>query len=239
MSSDSTVSEKLAIHGGPKAVTNTLPSWPQFDEPAISAVESVLRSGRVNYWTGRQGMEFERRFAQWQGSRFAVSAATGTAALHVCLAALGIGPGDEVTRAQLHLHRHQLRGRAGGGRSALRGREPGRPLPQRRVGRETGHPADQSDHPGAPLRQRLRHGRHQCACQAARSLRDRGQRPGIRRRVPGQEDRHPGPHGRVQLLPEQDVHHRRRRRHGHDRRRGPRLGGAAASAITATTSRSD
>ncbi len=96
MSSDSTVSEKLAIHGGPKAVTNTLPSWPQFDEPAISAVESVLRSGRVNYWTGRQGMEFERRFAQWQGSRFAVSAATGTAALHVCLAALGIGPGDEV-----------------------------------------------------------------------------------------------------------------------------------------------
>ncbi|MGA2068083.1 MAG: DegT/DnrJ/EryC1/StrS family aminotransferase [Thermoguttaceae bacterium] len=90
------MSQKLAIHGGPKAVTNTLAPWPQFDESAIRAVESVLRSGRVNYWTGRQGMEFERRFAQWQGSRFAVSAATGTAALHVCLAALGIGPGDEV-----------------------------------------------------------------------------------------------------------------------------------------------
>jgi dTDP-4-amino-4,6-dideoxygalactose transaminase len=86
----------LAIDGGPKAVTNQLAGWPQFDEAAIRAVESVLRSGKVNYWTGPHGMEFEQRFAQWQGSRYAVSVATGTAALHVCLAALGIGPGDEV-----------------------------------------------------------------------------------------------------------------------------------------------
>ena len=86
----------LAIDGGPRAVTNRLAPWPQFDERAIRAVEAVLRSGKVNYWTGPHGMEFERRFALWQGSRYAVSAATGTAALHVCLAALGIGPGDEV-----------------------------------------------------------------------------------------------------------------------------------------------
>src|SRR5579863_3288331 len=88
--------ETLAIHGGPKAVTNKLAGWPQFDERAICAVEQVLRSGKVNYWTGRQGMEFEQRFADWQGSRYAISVATGTAALHVALAALGIGPGDEV-----------------------------------------------------------------------------------------------------------------------------------------------
>jgi len=87
---------KLAIRGGPKTVTNQLQSWPQFDENAIRAVEAVLRSGKVNYWTGRQGMEFEKQFAQWQGSRYAVSVATGTAALHVSLASLGIGPGDEV-----------------------------------------------------------------------------------------------------------------------------------------------
>ena len=94
--SDSASSEKLAIDGGPKAVTNQLVGWPKFDEKAIKAVEEVLRSGGVNYWTGPQGREFEEKFAEWQGSKFAISTATGTSALHVCLAALGIGPGDEV-----------------------------------------------------------------------------------------------------------------------------------------------
>ena len=87
---------RLAVNGGPKAVSNSLKAWPSFDEKAIRAVEDVLRSGKVNYWTGKQGMEFERRFAQWQGSKYAVSVATGTAALHVALSSLGIGPGDEV-----------------------------------------------------------------------------------------------------------------------------------------------
>jgi dTDP-4-amino-4,6-dideoxygalactose transaminase len=96
MSSASDVSNKLAIDGGPKAVTNKLVGWPKFDEKAIEAVTEVLRSGKVNYWTGPKGMEFEKKFAEWQGSKYAISVATGTAALHVALAALGIGPGDEV-----------------------------------------------------------------------------------------------------------------------------------------------
>jgi dTDP-4-amino-4,6-dideoxygalactose transaminase len=41
-------------------------------------------------------MEFERPFAEWQGSRFAISTTNGTSALHVALTALGLGPGDEV-----------------------------------------------------------------------------------------------------------------------------------------------
>jgi len=86
----------LAVNVGPKAVTNKLKGWPNFDESAIRAVEDVLRSGKVNYWTGKCGMEFEKRFAEWQGSKYAVSVATGTAALHVALTSLGIGPGDEV-----------------------------------------------------------------------------------------------------------------------------------------------
>jgi dTDP-4-amino-4,6-dideoxygalactose transaminase len=90
------MSNQLAINGGPKAVTNKLQGWPQFDEAGIKAVEAVLRSGKVNYWTGKRGMEFEQRFAEWQGSRYAISVATGTAALHVALNSLGIGPGDEV-----------------------------------------------------------------------------------------------------------------------------------------------
>ncbi|MBI3119931.1 MAG: DegT/DnrJ/EryC1/StrS family aminotransferase [Candidatus Hydrogenedentes bacterium] len=88
--------EKLALHGGPKSLDGPLPPWPCFDEPSVNAVEDVLRSGKVNYWTGHKGMDFEQRFAQWQGSKFAISTSNGTSALHTALAALGIGPGDEV-----------------------------------------------------------------------------------------------------------------------------------------------
>ena len=90
------MAEKLAIQGGPKAVEGPLPPWPCLDENAIRAVESVLRSGKLNYWTGPNGMEFEERFAKWQGSKFAIGTTNGTSALHTALAALGIGPGDEV-----------------------------------------------------------------------------------------------------------------------------------------------
>jgi dTDP-4-amino-4,6-dideoxygalactose transaminase len=88
--------ERLAIDGGSKTITDKLIGWPNFDEKAIKSVEAVLRSGKVNYWTGGRGREFEDAFAKWQGSKYAISVATGTAALHVALAALGIGPGDEV-----------------------------------------------------------------------------------------------------------------------------------------------
>jgi len=90
------MSEKLAINGGPKAVTSKMVGWPNFEEKTIKSVEQVLRSGKVSYWTGNKGMEFEKRFAEWQGSKYAISVATGTAALHVGLTAMGIGPGDEV-----------------------------------------------------------------------------------------------------------------------------------------------
>ncbi len=88
--------EQLAIHGGPKAVPGPLPKWPSFDEKTIAAVGDVLRSGRVNYWTGELGMKFEEKFAEWNGTKFAISTTNGTSALHTALAGLGIGPGDEV-----------------------------------------------------------------------------------------------------------------------------------------------
>ncbi len=90
------MSETLAVNGGPKAVTNKLVGWPNFDDAAIKAVNDVLASGKVNYWTGPKGMEFEEKFAKWQGSKYAISVNSGTSALHVALTAMGIGPGDEV-----------------------------------------------------------------------------------------------------------------------------------------------
>ncbi len=90
------MNERLAIDGGPRAVTNELAGWPSLTEKAILAVVDVLRSGKINYWTGPKGMEFEKKFAEWQGSKYAISVSSGTAALHTALAALGVGPGDEV-----------------------------------------------------------------------------------------------------------------------------------------------
>ncbi len=86
----------LAINGGVPLRTTALPSWPVFDEDQIEAVAAVLRSGKVNYWTGRQGRRFEEEFAELAGCRYAVAVANGTVALELALHALGIGPGDEV-----------------------------------------------------------------------------------------------------------------------------------------------
>jgi len=87
---------RLAIQGGEPVIKEKLPTWPWFDEDTIQAVVEVLRSGGVNYWTGKKGMEFEKKFAEWCGAEYAVSTSSGTSALHTALGALNIGPGDEV-----------------------------------------------------------------------------------------------------------------------------------------------
>jgi dTDP-4-amino-4,6-dideoxygalactose transaminase len=70
--------------------------WPSFTQEEQAAVSAVLASNRVNYWTGQECREFEREFAAWSGTPYAVSLANGTVALDLALTALGIGPGDEV-----------------------------------------------------------------------------------------------------------------------------------------------
>ena len=71
-------------------------TWPYFAPDEIEAATAVLRSGKVNYWTGAEGRQFEREFANFAGCRHAVALANGTVALEAALRALGIGPGDEV-----------------------------------------------------------------------------------------------------------------------------------------------
>lgn len=70
--------------------------WPYFSQDEISAVASILQSGRVNYWTGEEGRLFEKEFADLIGCKYAIAVANGTVALELALYALGIGPGDEV-----------------------------------------------------------------------------------------------------------------------------------------------
>lgn len=71
-------------------------SWPSFTQEEADAVRRVLLSNKVNYWTGGECRAFEKEFAAWAGTRYAVALANGTLALDVALKALGVGPGDEV-----------------------------------------------------------------------------------------------------------------------------------------------
>ena len=72
------------------------PTWPHYDDDEIAAATSVLRTGRVNYWTGTEVRSFEREYANSIGARHAIALANGTVALELALTMLGIGGGDEV-----------------------------------------------------------------------------------------------------------------------------------------------
>jgi dTDP-4-amino-4,6-dideoxygalactose transaminase len=67
---------------------------PAVGDEEIAAVAETIRSGWLT--TGPRTAELERRFAEYVGAEHAVALASGTAALHLSLLALGIGPGDEV-----------------------------------------------------------------------------------------------------------------------------------------------
>ena len=71
-------------------------SWPLFSEEEANAVQSVLLSNKVNYWTGNECREFEKEFAVWSNSKYAIALGNGTQALDGALKALDIGAGNEV-----------------------------------------------------------------------------------------------------------------------------------------------
>ena len=64
---------------------------PSFSEEEVAAVAAVLRSNKVNYWTGQECRIFEREFAEWSGTARAIAVANGTVALDLALQGLGIG----------------------------------------------------------------------------------------------------------------------------------------------------
>lgn len=72
------------------------PMWPQFATESLTDILEPLKNGKVNYWTGPKGMEFEEKWRVWNGAAMAISCTNGTAALHIAVSSLGIGPGDEV-----------------------------------------------------------------------------------------------------------------------------------------------
>lgn len=70
--------------------------WPHFDDEQIEAVTTVLRSGKVNAWTGTSVSDFEQAYEREIGVNHALALANGSVTLNTALQSLGLGPGDEV-----------------------------------------------------------------------------------------------------------------------------------------------
>jgi len=82
--------DKLAIHGGPKVVNKKFP-WPIFDESDVEAVAAIARSGEWANPDCKGFVEtFEKEFAAYVGSRYAVSCANGSVALRLALIAAAL-----------------------------------------------------------------------------------------------------------------------------------------------------
>ena len=90
---------KLAILGGqPVRQNKRWPQWPHWDDEVI---ESLMKTAKSRIWCRIQSRSgtvptFEKQFAELIGTKFCVATGSGTQALHTCVEALGIGPGDEV-----------------------------------------------------------------------------------------------------------------------------------------------
>tara|TARA_R110000868_G_scaffold8205_3_gene42611 strand:- start:197906 stop:199069 length:1164 start_codon:yes stop_codon:yes gene_type:complete len=70
--------------------------WPYFEEDEMTAVTDVLRSGKVNYWTGKEGKLFEQEFSNYHNIKHGIVIANGTLTLELALYALNICAGDDV-----------------------------------------------------------------------------------------------------------------------------------------------
>lgn len=89
------MAERLAIQGGPKAVPDgAIKAWPGIDDEDRKLVMASLEGGAHAF--GPNCKAFQAELAAWNGNRFALTVNSGTAALHMGLAALGVQAGDEV-----------------------------------------------------------------------------------------------------------------------------------------------
>ncbi len=88
---------QLALYGGTPAIQcepGDIFKWPIVTEEDEAAVLDVLRRGAMS---GLEvTLEFEKEFAAWQGTTYALAHCNGTAALHAAMYGVGLGVGDEL-----------------------------------------------------------------------------------------------------------------------------------------------
>jgi dTDP-4-amino-4,6-dideoxygalactose transaminase len=91
------MNNKLAIDGGtPVMDPNNIKPWPVIDERDKEAVLRVLESDYLCGGEAPEAVALEKEWAEYLGRDYCLTTCSGTAALHMALAALNIQPGDEV-----------------------------------------------------------------------------------------------------------------------------------------------
>jgi perosamine synthetase len=87
---------RLAIEGGEKAVREAPPRVARWGEPERERLDAMLGQDSLFYWKGPQTTALIERFRRACPLPDVMTCSSGTAALHIAVAAAGIGPGDEV-----------------------------------------------------------------------------------------------------------------------------------------------
>jgi len=91
-----TEASKLAIHGGAKSVVETVPAYPRWGAPERAQLNATIDQTTLFYWQGPQTKLLTDRFRTVCPLKYVMTCSSGTAALHIAVAAAGIAPGDEV-----------------------------------------------------------------------------------------------------------------------------------------------
>ncbi|GAB2789318.1 DegT/DnrJ/EryC1/StrS family aminotransferase [Amycolatopsis magusensis] len=88
----------LAVLGGPQLIPGGIDEsvWPEVDESDLDAVTGTLRSGKLSWFNNVEVKALEEQWARYAGTKHCLALNSGTAALHAAVAAVGVGPGDEV-----------------------------------------------------------------------------------------------------------------------------------------------
>ncbi len=71
-------------------------SWPSFTQDEINQVSLILKSGKINYWTGKYCKIFEKNFSTYHKIKYSVTVNSGTSALECAIKSLNLKKGSEI-----------------------------------------------------------------------------------------------------------------------------------------------
>ena len=70
--------------------------YPYYPPKLITKIDKILKSGKVNYWTGNEGVLFEKEFSKYVGNKYSIAVSNGSVALELALKSLNLKKNDEI-----------------------------------------------------------------------------------------------------------------------------------------------